>query len=30
MGCGLHARIHAAKIPDLSTTLPLVIEIVDG
>jgi len=29
MGYGLHGRIHTAKILDLSTRLPLVIEIVD-
>jgi hypothetical protein len=29
MGYGLHARIHSAKILDLSVKLPLVIEIVD-
>ena len=29
MGYGLHARIHSAKILDLSAKLPLVIEIVD-
>ncbi|HEV2365915.1 MAG TPA: DUF190 domain-containing protein [Caulobacteraceae bacterium] len=29
MGFGLHARIHTAKILDLSAKLPLVIEIVD-
>src|ERR1700739_1533269 len=29
MGYGLHARIHTAKILDLSAKLPLVIEIVD-
>jgi PII-like signaling protein len=29
MGYGLHARIHTAKILDLSGKLPLVIEIVD-
>jgi PII-like signaling protein len=30
MGFGLHARIHTAKILDLSAKLPLVIEIVDS
>jgi hypothetical protein len=30
MGYGLHARIHTAKILDLSAKLPLVIEIVDS
>jgi hypothetical protein len=30
MGYGVHARIHTAKILDLSAKLPLVIEIVDG
>ncbi|HEY2177729.1 MAG TPA: DUF190 domain-containing protein [Caulobacteraceae bacterium] len=30
MGFGLHARIHTAKILDLSAKLPLVIEIVDA
>jgi PII-like signaling protein len=30
MGYGLHAKIHTAKIIDLSAKLPLVIEIVDG
>jgi len=30
MGYGLHAKIHAAKILDLSAKLPLVIEIVDA
>lgn len=30
MGYGLHARIHTAKILDLSGKLPLVIEIVDS
>ena len=29
MGFGHHARIHTAKIIDLSAKLPLVIEIVD-
>jgi hypothetical protein len=29
MGYGLHARIHTAKILDVSARLPLVIEIVD-
>ena len=29
MGYGLHARIHTAKILDLSAKLPLVIEMVD-
>src|SRR5579872_5886197 len=29
MGYGAHARIHTAKILDLSVKLPLVIEIVD-
>src|SRR5579864_4818279 len=29
MGYGLHAKIHTAKILDLSMKLPLVIEIVD-
>src|SRR5579863_518708 len=29
MGFGLHAKIHTAKILDLSGKLPLVIEIVD-
>ncbi|MGH6993867.1 MAG: DUF190 domain-containing protein, partial [Caulobacteraceae bacterium] len=29
MGFGLHARLHTAKILDLSAKLPLVIEIVD-
>jgi hypothetical protein len=29
MGYGLHAKIHTAKILDLSARLPLVIEIVD-
>jgi uncharacterized protein len=30
MGYGLHARIHTAKILDLSMKLPLIIEIVDS
>jgi PII-like signaling protein len=30
MGFGLHARIHTAKILDLSAKLPLIIEIVDA
>ena len=30
MGYGHHAKIHAAKILDLSAKLPLVIEIVDA
>jgi hypothetical protein len=30
MGFGHHARIHSAKILDLSANLPLVIEIVDA
>ena len=30
MGFGRHARIHTAKILDLSASLPLVIEIVDS
>src|SRR5579859_7345752 len=30
MGFGLHARVHTAKILDLSAKLPLVIEIVDS
>jgi PII-like signaling protein len=30
MGYGFHARIHTAKILDLSAKLPLVIEIVDS
>ena len=30
MGYGLHAKIHTAKILDLSARLPLVIEIVDS
>lgn len=30
MGFGQHARIHTAKILDLSSSLPLVIEIVDS
>ncbi|MBV9995299.1 MAG: DUF190 domain-containing protein [Caulobacteraceae bacterium] len=29
MGYGLHAKIHTAKILDLSAKLPLVIEMVD-
>jgi PII-like signaling protein len=29
MGYGFHARIHTAKILDLSAKLPLIIEIVD-
>jgi PII-like signaling protein len=29
MGYGLHARLHTAKILDLSAKLPLVIEMVD-
>ncbi len=29
MGYGVHAKIHTAKILDLSAKLPLVIEIVD-
>jgi uncharacterized protein len=29
MGYGLHAKIHTAKILELSAKLPLVIEIVD-
>lgn len=29
MGYGLHAKIHTAKILDLSAKLPLVIEIID-
>lgn len=30
MGFGLHAKLHTAKILDLSAKLPLVIEIVDA
>jgi hypothetical protein len=30
MGYGLHAKVHTAKILDLSAKLPLVIEIVDS
>ncbi|HXV01734.1 MAG TPA: DUF190 domain-containing protein [Caulobacteraceae bacterium] len=30
MGFGQHARVHTAKILDLSANLPLVIEIVDA
>ena len=30
MGYGLHAKIHTAKILDLSMKLPLVLEIVDA
>ena len=30
MGFGRSSRVHTAKILDLSTDLPLVIEIVDG
>jgi PII-like signaling protein len=30
MGYGLHAKIHTAKIIDLSMKLPLIIEIVDA
>jgi len=30
MGYGLHAKIHTAKILDLSGKLPLIIEIVDS
>jgi hypothetical protein len=30
MGYGMHAKIHTAKILDLSGKLPLVIEIVDS
>ncbi|MGH6986028.1 MAG: DUF190 domain-containing protein [Caulobacteraceae bacterium] len=30
MGYGFHAKIHTAKILDLSAKLPLVIEIVDS
>jgi PII-like signaling protein len=30
MGYGMHARVHTAKILDLSGKLPLVIEIVDS
>ena len=30
MGFGLHAKVHTAKILDLSAKLPLVIEIVDS
>jgi uncharacterized protein len=30
MGYGLHARVHTAKILDLSAKLPLIIEIVDA
>jgi PII-like signaling protein len=30
MGYGVHAKIHTAKILDLSVKLPLVIEIVDA
>ncbi len=30
MGYGTHARVHTAKILDLSAKLPLVIEIVDA
>jgi uncharacterized protein len=30
MGYGLHAKIHTAKILELSGKLPLVIEIVDA
>lgn len=30
MGYGLHAKLHTAKILDLSAKLPLVIEIVDA
>jgi PII-like signaling protein len=29
MGFGAHSRLHTAKILDLSTDLPMVIEIVD-
>jgi PII-like signaling protein len=29
MGFGAHSRLHTAKLLDLSTDLPLVIEIVD-
>src|SRR5579864_8436648 len=29
MGYGLHAKIHTAKILDLSAKLPLVIEMID-
>jgi len=30
MGYGTHAKVHTAKILDLSAKLPLVIEIVDS
>jgi PII-like signaling protein len=30
MGFGRHSRMHAAKLLDLSTDLPIVIEIVDS
>jgi len=30
MGYGVHAKIHTAKILDLSAKLPLIIEIVDS
>jgi hypothetical protein len=30
MGFGRHSRVHAAKLLELSTDLPIVIEIVDG
>ena len=30
MGFGKHSRMHAAKLLDLSTELPIVVEIVDA
>ena len=30
MGFGRHSRVHAAKLLELSTDLPVVIEIVDA
>ena len=30
MGFGKHSRLHAAKLLELSTDLPIVIEIVDS
>ena len=30
MGFGRHSRVHAAKLLELSTDLPIVIEIVDS
>ena len=30
MGFGRHSRMHAAKLLELSTDLPIVIEIVDA